>query len=111
LALLVTRFAVPRPIAVSDGVIVMQYLGDLEGAAPQLKDVSLSPGQAASAFRWLMYDVELMLGANVVHGDPSPYNVLWWKDRATIIETGKESFRFRRTLAAKRKTPASVVRP
>jgi len=32
-------------------------------------------------------------------------------DRATIIETGKESFRFRRTLAAKRKTPASVVRP
>jgi RIO kinase 1 len=78
--------AVPRPIAVSDGVIVMQYLGDLESAAPQLKDVSLSPGQAASAFRWLMYDVELMLGANVVHGDLSPHNILWWKDRATIID-------------------------
>jgi RIO kinase 1 len=61
-------------------------LGDLESAAPQLKDVSLSPGQAASAFRWLMYDVELMLGANVVHGDLSPHNILWWKDRTTIID-------------------------
>lgn len=27
-------------------------------------------------------------------------------DRATILETGNESFRFRRTLGAKRKTPA-----
>src|SRR5204863_10163923 len=51
--------AVPRPIAVSEGVIVMQYLRDLDRAAPQLKDVSLTPGQAVSAFRWLMYDVEL----------------------------------------------------
>jgi len=78
--------AVPRPIAVSEGAIVMQYLGDLEHAAPQLKDVALTPGQAAAAFRWLMYDVELMLGTNVVHGDLSPYNILWWKDRATIID-------------------------
>jgi DNA replication protein DnaC len=31
-------------------------------------------------------------------------------DRATIIETGSESFRFRRTLVAKRKSPASVAR-
>jgi len=31
-------------------------------------------------------------------------------DRATIIETGSESFRFRRTLETKRKSPASSVR-
>ncbi|MGH9852462.1 MAG: hypothetical protein ACREBD_21715 [Blastocatellia bacterium] len=31
-------------------------------------------------------------------------------DRATIIETGSESFRFRRTLVAKRKAPSSVAR-
>ena len=78
--------AVPKPIAVSDGVIVMQYLGDLERPAPQLRDVSLSHGEASSAFRWLLYDIELMLGANVVHADLSPYNILWWKDRATIID-------------------------
>jgi RIO kinase 1 len=78
--------AVPRPIAVSGSVIVMEFIGDLKGAAPQLKDVSLSSAQATAAFRWLMYDVELMLGANVVHGDLSPYNILWWKDRATIID-------------------------
>jgi RIO kinase 1 len=27
-----------------------------------------------------------MLGANVVHGDLSPYNVLWWNDRASVID-------------------------
>ena len=78
--------AVPRPLAVSERAIVMEYFGDTAGAAPQLRDVSLSLREAASAFRWLMYDVELMLGANVVHGDLSPYNILWWKERATIID-------------------------
>jgi RIO kinase 1 len=81
-----TGVAVPRPIAVSEGVIVMEYLGDADGAAPQLKDVELAGEQARSVFRWLMYDVELMLGANVVHGDLSPYNVLWWREKATIID-------------------------
>ena len=78
--------SVPRPIAVSDRAIVMEYLGGEGGAAPQLRDVSLPARQAASVFRWLLYDVELMLGANVVHGDLSPYNILWWKGRATIID-------------------------
>ena len=78
--------SVPRPIAVSERTIVMEYFGDAEGPAPQLRDVSLTSAQATSVFRWLMYDVELMLGANVVHGDLSPYNILWWKDRATIID-------------------------
>ena len=78
--------AVPKPVAVGDGVIVMEYFGDLDASAPQLRDVSLTPAEASSAFRWLMYDVELMLGANVVHADLSPYNILWWKGRATIID-------------------------
>jgi len=32
-------------------------------------------------------------------------------DRATIIETGSESFRFRRTLVTKRRSPATISRP
>ena len=31
-------------------------------------------------------EVEAMLGGNRVHGDLSPYNVLWWKNRARIID-------------------------
>src|SRR5207248_7091509 len=73
--------AVPKPIAVAGGVIVMEYLGDVDGPAPQLRDVTLSSSLASSAFRWLMYDVELMLGSNVVHADLSPYNVLWLRDK------------------------------
>lgn len=78
--------AVPRPIAVTERALVMEYVGDRSAAAPQLRDVSLPPAQAASVFRWLLYDIELMLGANVIHGDLSPYNILWWRDRVTIID-------------------------
>jgi RIO kinase 1 len=81
-----TGVAVPRPIAVSDRAIVMDLIGDRSGAAPQLRDVALTLKAAQSALRWLLYDIELMLGANVVHGDLSPYNILWWKGRATIID-------------------------
>ncbi|MGZ6515840.1 MAG: serine protein kinase RIO [Actinomycetota bacterium] len=78
--------AVPEPIGVSDGVIVMAYLGDEDRAAPRLRDVALPKDQAERAFRWLLYDIELMLGANVVHADLSPYNILWWDGKATIID-------------------------
>ena len=78
--------AVPRPIAQEGRVIMMEFCGDESGAAPQLKDVHLSTDEARSAFKWLLYDIELMLGANVVHGDLSPFNVLWWEGRSKVID-------------------------
>jgi len=78
--------AVPKPVTVSGGVIVMEYIGDENGAAPRLRDVTLTKVQAEKTFRWLLYDIELMLSVNVVHADLSPYNILWWQDRAFIID-------------------------
>jgi RIO kinase 1 len=78
--------AVPKPLAVSDGVVVMEYIGDEQVAAPRLHDVTLAKDVAARALKWLLYDIELMLSVNVVHADLSPYNILWWKERAIVID-------------------------
>lgn len=78
--------AVPKPYCSTGSAIVMQYLGGEEGAAPRLRDVRLPAEQAASAWRWLRYDIELMLGSYIVHGDLSPYNILWWEERAWVID-------------------------
>ena len=34
----------------------------------------------------LLWNVELFLASNVVHGDLSPYNVLVWEDEIRIID-------------------------
>lgn len=78
--------AIPRPLAMSGGVILMEYVGSEADAAPRLRDVALGADAARSALRWVLYDVELMLGANVVHGDLSAFNILWWEGRTKIID-------------------------
>jgi RIO kinase 1 len=37
-------------------------------------------------FDRLMWNVELLLSNNVVHADLSPYNVLFWEGRVTMID-------------------------
>ena len=77
---------VPIVVAGGDRAILMQYLGDEEAAAPQLRDVRLSPEEAAPVWERLLENVEIMLGRNVVHGDLSPFNVLWWEGRPWVID-------------------------
>jgi RIO kinase 1 len=33
-----------------------------------------------------MWNVEMALRRNLIHADLSPFNVLWWEGRATIID-------------------------
>lgn len=77
---------VPVVVAGGDQAILMQYLGDEAAAAPQLRDVRLSPNEARATWDRLLENVEIMLAHNVVHGDLSPFNVLWWQDRPWIID-------------------------
>ena len=78
--------SVPSPLAASDDAILMEFVGDQETAAPQLRHVQLDPEQARQALARLLQDVELLLDCHLVHGDLSAYNVLWWADRPWIID-------------------------
>jgi RIO kinase 1 len=77
---------VPAPVARTEGALLMSYCGDAETAAPRLQDVRLSPDEARWLFERLMRNVELWLANDVVHGDLSSFNVLYWRGQATVID-------------------------
>lgn len=77
---------VPRPLASCDWGILMSYVGDEEGPAPQLREVDLTRAEARTAFDRLLWNVEIFLANHTVHADLSPYNVLWWEDAVTVID-------------------------
>ena len=78
--------AVPRPIAATDDAILMTYVGDETQAAPQLRHYRPGPREARNLFDQLLGQVERFLYRNVIHGDLSPYNVLLWEGRVTVID-------------------------
>ena len=77
---------VPEPLASSADAILMELVGDGEGAAPQLRFVELAPDAARAALERLQRNVEIFLDLHLVHGDLSAYNVLWFADRPWIID-------------------------
>ena len=77
---------VPRPVTCSSSAILMEYVGNVHDPAPLLNDVSLTPDDAHDLFNRIMRNVELWLAYNVVHGDLSAFNILWWEGNVTIID-------------------------
>jgi RIO kinase 1 len=77
---------VARPVKLGAWGLLMDFYGDEEAPAPQLKDVRLDPTAARRMFDRLMANVELMLSHHVVHADLSPYNVLVWEEGPVIID-------------------------
>ncbi len=77
---------VPEPVSINQRAILMEYLGDRNRAAPTLHEVALDPARARLIFDDLLRNVALMLDGGRVHGDLSPYNVLFHDDRAVIID-------------------------
>jgi RIO kinase 1 len=71
--------AVPQPIAASDNAILMTYHGDEHMAAPTLNTVRLPSVEAESLFREVVSNIHLMLQQDLVHGDLSAYNILYWQ--------------------------------
>jgi RIO kinase 1 len=77
---------VPEPCACTSGALLMEYIGDESGAAPQLQAAKLSREDAEIAADRLLRNIEIMLDNHRVHGDLSPFNVLYWKGRPVIID-------------------------
>jgi RIO kinase 1 len=77
---------VPAPIERSQQALLMEFIGDEAGAAPTLNDVEIQPGEAKGLFDRVIFNVELLLGLGWIHGDLSPYNILYHQGRITLID-------------------------
>lgn len=78
--------SVPRPIGVDGNAILMQYFGDRMVAAPTLHEIRLDPPAARRLLDEVMQNLEVMLQADLIHGDLSAYNILYWEGEMTIID-------------------------
>jgi RIO kinase 1 len=76
----------PRPLFQRDNALLMEYLGDETTPAPVLQDIGLERSEARELFERLIANVERMLAHNIIHGDLSAYNVLYWDGEVRIID-------------------------
>ncbi len=77
---------VPRPLGHSHSGLLMEYIGDLDGPAPLLKGATLGRAEAEALFERLLDNVQLWLAYDIVHGDLSPFNVLFDGDKPVVID-------------------------
>lgn len=77
---------VPPPVERAEHGYRMAFIGDGDRAAPRLSDIDLDLATARRIWRALQREIRLMLEAEVVHGDLSAFNVLWWRETAVIID-------------------------
>ena len=77
---------VPRPIAAAGSAILMEFVGDEEGPAPQLRELRPEPAEARALLDRLLWNIERLLANNVIHADLSPYNILVAEGRPWIID-------------------------
>jgi RIO kinase 1 len=79
---------VPTPYFCNEQALLMSFIsaGGGREPAPQLQHAKLDREQAEVVRDQLLLEVEAMLNCNVVHGDLSPFNVLWDGTLAWIID-------------------------
>ncbi|HEX5838055.1 MAG TPA: RIO1 family regulatory kinase/ATPase [Anaerolineales bacterium] len=77
---------VPRPYAMEKNAILMEYIGDMDLAAPTLNSVSLEREEVKPLFERVLRDIDLLLANRRIHGDLSAYNILYWEGDITMID-------------------------
>jgi len=78
---------IPAPVLFFEGVLLMDLVVDAEGVtARRLIDTTLSAEQAHAAYHDMLVQLVRMLSCDLIHGDLSPYNVLWAAGGPTIID-------------------------
>jgi RIO kinase 1 len=77
---------VPEPFEMANNAILMGYIGDINSCAPTLSEISLRKSEAIELFDRILYNIDLLLSLNCIHGDLSAYNILYWDNRLTLID-------------------------
>ena len=78
--------SVPYPESFANDLFYLEYVGDLDGAAPQLNGARLKRPELESAWEQLVDGLREITAAGIAHGDLSAYNMLWWEDRLWFID-------------------------
>lgn len=79
-----TGARVPEPVAVHQNCLLMEYVGDETMPAPLIRDVGIDdPG---AAYEDVVASMAAMRKGELVHGDLSEYNLLWWDDHPWVID-------------------------
>jgi RIO kinase 1 len=79
------RVRVPRPIAVKNNVLIMEFIGKDGVCAPSMKE--LTPKNPEKVYETLLiYLKKLYSKAELVHGDLSEYNIMIWKNRPILFD-------------------------
>jgi len=77
---------VPRPYAMEKNAILMDYIGDVDFAAPTLNTVSLDRDEVHPLYERVIRNIDLLLACQRIHGDLSAYNILYWEGDVTLID-------------------------
>jgi RIO kinase 1 len=77
---------VPYPVSYADDVFYLEYIGDEDGAAPQLAGARLRGADLTSAWDQLVEGLRSMTEEGIAHADLSAFNLLWWQGRLVFID-------------------------
>lgn len=78
--------SVPYPVQRLGPEVMVEYVGSEETAAPRLIQFRGPASELRDLYQQLLDNMRLMAEQGVVHGDPSPYNILVWEGRLVLID-------------------------
>lgn len=78
--------SVPYPVSYANDLFYLEYIGDENGAAPQLAAARLDRRRLTSAWEQLVDGLRAMTFEGIAHGDLSAFNLLWWAERLVFID-------------------------
>jgi len=82
------KVRVPKPVAVKNNVLVMEFIGKDGVNAPSLKEQA--PDDPEKVYGVLLTFLKRLYSkADLVHGDLSEYNVMMWKGKPVIFDVAQ----------------------
>ncbi len=83
--------AVPQPFHVKRNILIMEFIGEDGIAAKQLRTIKDLTNDEMQEIYYQVFDQLTLLWtkANLVHGDLSAYNILYFKDKIYFIDMGQ----------------------
>ena len=79
---------VPKPVAVKNNVLIMEFIGKDGINAASLKEQA--PNEPEIVYEILLNYIELLYRkADLVHGDLSEYNIMMWKGEPVIFDVAQ----------------------